>query len=190
VSKPAGSLQSVSRLFPLFSPPPHHLASLQHLIIITGIRIAWRVTDICTICILHTRSDQGEKNLSCLPYIQSTGLWSAHLTELWYRCVWVEQGFRGFLDLREKILFLNRNSRGLSSHRGLSFFIYCTQFMWEKGYWYSVWLASCCIWWLNSKQHAPFRCRHLHWPSTPFFKFLGTRSVLRSTWSNIELRLK
>jgi hypothetical protein len=67
VLKPAVSLQSASRLSPFLSPPPHHLVSLQPLIIlalITGIRIAWRVTDICTICILHTRSGQGDKKKS------------------------------------------------------------------------------------------------------------------------------
>ena len=38
-----------------------------------------------------------EKKLSCLPYIQSTSLWPAYLTELRCRCVWVGQGFEGFL---------------------------------------------------------------------------------------------
>ena len=58
------------------------------------------------------RNDQGGKKLPRLPHIQSTGLWPAYLTELRCRCVWVGQGFGGFLDLRGKIFFLSRNTRG------------------------------------------------------------------------------
>jgi hypothetical protein len=48
-------------------------------------------------------SDGEGKKLPRLFYVQSTGLWPAHLTELRCHYVRVGHGFGDFLDLREKI---------------------------------------------------------------------------------------